>query len=78
MALAIAQMTCNKVPGPDGVTADVFKMDIILWTKILANVLNTVCQQGLPRSWSNSIIVPVVKKGQRGDPRCYRPISLTL
>lgn len=30
----------------------------------------------VPSTWSTSVIVPIFKKGDRSNPRCYRPISL--
>lgn len=76
VAVAFVQLSSNKAPGLDSVPADLLKSNVTVWSKLLAHVFNMACKFGLPKSWSQSIIVPVFKKGKRGDPRCYRPISL--
>lgn len=73
---AIKETSSKKAPGPDSVPADLYKCEPIFWARILTKVFNAVVTQGIPVSWSRSIIIPIFKKGQRGDPRCYRPISL--
>ena len=33
--------------------------------------------RGVPQEWRDALIVPLFKKGNRSDPRNYRPVSLT-
>ncbi|KAJ1125165.1 hypothetical protein NDU88_003601, partial [Pleurodeles waltl] len=47
-----------------------------LWAPVLLNVLNAAVTVGIPASWRLACIVPVFKKGDRNDPKSYRPISL--
>ena len=37
---------------------------------------NAAVRQGLPPSCSHSVIFSIFKNGDRGNPSCYRPISL--
>ncbi|KAJ1089798.1 hypothetical protein NDU88_002942 [Pleurodeles waltl] len=66
----------DKVPGPDGVPADLFKYIIDLWAPILVHVFRAASTSVLPPSWSSTIIVPICEKLDHTDLACYRPISL--
>lgn len=76
VTVAISRLPPNKAPGPDGVPGDLFKSYIDLWAPLLTLHLNSVANGHLPLTWSQSIIVPVFKKGNSLDPACFRPISL--
>ena len=39
-------------------------------------LLNCALKVEFPSTWHMSTIVPVFKKVERADPKCYRPISL--
>lgn len=75
---ALNLTTANKASGPDGVPADLFLANPYLWIPVLANVLSCVAHLGPLKSWTNVTIIPIFKKGDRADPKCYRHISLRL
>lgn len=74
--LAINASKGRKAPGPDSIPVDLFKSCPLLWGPLLTLVLWACCTCGLPPTWTESILVPTFKKGDRNDPACYRPISL--
>ena len=68
----------SSAPGPDGV-----------WTKVLHQLADSLAfplsiifsklfQEGyVPEIWRKANVCPIFKKGVKGDPANYRPISLT-
>ena len=66
----------NKSPGPDGLPIDLVKCSPDIWGPLLTNIFNGLTFDTIPKSWSESTIVPIFKKGDKGDAKCYRPISL--
>lgn len=73
---AISESAAGKAPGPDGVPVDIYKSNTSLWAPLLTNVLNSFKRYRFPPTWAEATLVPIFKKGDRNDPRCYRPISL--
>lgn len=74
--LAIKTSAGGKAPGPDSIPVDLYKSNPLLWGPLLTSVLKACCKQGFISTRSESILVPIFKKGDRNDPACYRPISL--
>ena len=68
----------DKSPGPDGIHPRVLKelkCELVdLLTKICNLSLNSA---SVPEDWKVANVVPIFKKGSRGDPGNYRPVSLT-
>ena len=73
---AILKSANGKAPGPDGVPVDLYKSNMLFWAPILTNVLVATARSGKLPTWSQAMIIPIFKKGDRGDPACYRLISL--
>ena len=72
-------MNCNKnsAPGPDGIPYSILlKLPTIHHT--LATLFTKVLHNGLPpKSWSESVIKLIHKKGDNNDPSNFRMIALT-
>ena len=75
---AIKSLKINKAPGPDGIQSELLKAGpeelVDIYHKIITSVLET---RNFPRSWAKATIVPIFKKGEKGDCNNYRPINLT-
>ena len=68
----IMSLTLGKSPGEDLVPSKCYKI-FSVFSRLFTQINNT---GKLPQGWTTSIIVPIHKKGDRNDPRNYRPISL--
>ena len=71
--LAVQRLKNGKAAGPDGIIGEILKhaMDF------LVKFFNVLFDRGrYPNSWTESIIVPLFKKGNQNDPNNYRGISL--
>ena len=71
---------CNphKSPGPDNIHTAFLKQA----SSEIAPMLTHLFQQSLrdrsvPAVWKQAYITPIYKKGNRSDPKNYRPICLT-
>ena len=74
----IDKLIINKSPGPDGIHPRVIKE----LRNEVADLLTRVCNLSLktatvPEDWRIANVTPIFKKGRRGDPGNYRPVSLT-
>ena len=86
--LAIQRLKNGKAAGPDGIIGELFKhaghlaVDILIRffkysVDFLVRFFNILFDRGIyPYSWTESIIVPLFKKGNQNDPNNYRGISL--
>ncbi|CAI5793987.1 Hypothetical predicted protein, partial [Podarcis lilfordi] len=67
----------GKSPGMDGIPIDLLRLDVEWWAIKLVPLFNSIYHSALvPKSWNNSIVVPIFKKGDRNCQENYRPISL--
>ena len=72
------KLKANKSPGPDQFYPRVIKQVKHEIAKPLTILFNSSLQQGqIPQDWKLANITPIFKKGDRGLPSNYRPISLT-
>ena len=72
-------MKNQKAAGPDGIIGELLKYtcenDTIL--SFFVTFFNSLFDRGLyPQNWTESIILPLFKKGSVNDPNNYRGISL--
>lgn len=62
--------------GPDGIPAVVLKYCVSNLAKPLTDLFQLSVSQGLfPKVWKDSLIIPIHKKGCKGDISNYRPIA---
>ena len=68
----------NKAPGPDEISSRILKHCAIEVAPILQVIFTQSMSSGvLPNDWLVANITPAFKKGDKGNPSNYRPISLT-
>ena len=68
----------RKAPGDDGVNHQILKSCAHTLAEPLCHIFNLSLKTGVfPRQWKTAWIQPIYKnKGERSDPRNYRPIAL--
>ncbi|WKY01731.1 hypothetical protein Q1695_015607 [Nippostrongylus brasiliensis] len=77
VAYAIRRMKPGTAPGPDGISADLFRVGGSALCSLLTKHFNHYLRLGrIPDVWKESRTVLIFKKGQREDISNYRPISL--
>ncbi|GFR89505.1 endonuclease-reverse transcriptase [Elysia marginata] len=70
-------MRKNKSPGPDDITSDVLLIAGEPALDYLTKYFNEILKTGkIPTSWEEAKIIVIYKKGDPGDIKNYRPISL--
>jgi len=75
--IAIRRLKAGKSAGPDYLIAEFFKAAADDIVDFLVKLFNTLFDKGIyPTSWSESIILPLFKKGDVNDTNNYRGISL--
>jgi hypothetical protein len=74
----IRKLRKDAAPGPDGITPDLLQKlgDSVL--PPLEMIFNMALESGRsPPDWKLANVTPIFKKGTKGDPGNYRPVSLT-
>ena len=70
----LSALNPNKTPGPDNIHPYVLKMCSATFSKPLYLLFKQLFTTGtLPRDWKTTIVIPIYKKGVKGDPNDYRP-----
>ena len=76
--LKLAKLNPNSAPGPDQIWPRVLQRLATSLSIPLATIYSTCMQEGsVPPDWKLANITPIFKKGSKGDPSNYRPVSLT-
>ena len=74
---AVFSQNNNKTPGVDNITSEIIKASYDLICPFLLKLYNHMFETGdYPRSWGDSIISPIFKKGDINDAQNYRGIAL--
>ena len=74
---AIRKLKAGKASGIDEIPAEFVKAAEDMVAPFLTKLFNRVYDTGVfPKQWSQSVIVPLLKKGDINDPGNYRGISL--
>ena len=76
--LACSRMKNKISRTPDGIPSIFIKKTISALIKPLCFIFNQSLKScNIPSQWKHSLIIPIHKKGNRGNPSNYRPVSLT-
>lgn len=74
---AIKILKNNKAPGRDGISAELFKKGGIKMAKEIHQLVTNIWnEERMPEEWTEAIIIPIHKKGDKQQCRNYRGISL--
>ncbi|CAM4722295.1 unnamed protein product, partial [Lepidochelys kempii] len=72
------KLNSNKSLGPDGIHLRVLKELKCEIAGLLTGICNLSFKStSVPNDWRIANVMPIFKKGSRGDPGNYRPVSLT-
>ena len=74
----LRDIKANGAPGPDKVWSKVLHSMADILAGPLAIIFNKLMEEGsVPCIWGMANVCPIFKKGSKGDPANYRPVSLT-
>ena len=75
---AIRKLKNKKAPGPDGLIGEFYKHLNYIAVDCLVKLFNSLFDKGIyPRNWTESLILPLFKKGDVNNTDNYRGISLS-
>jgi len=73
----LQNLDVSKSNGPDGISAKMLKGTSCSIASSLTKLFNISIQSGsVPCGWKSSMVVPILKDGEKSMPTNYRPISL--
>lgn len=74
----IRKLRKDAAPGPDGITPSILQRLEESVVVPLEIIFNMAIESGdSPQDWKIANVTPIFKKGTKGDPGNYRPVSLT-
>ena len=74
----LKSIKADGAPGPDKVWSKVLHSMADILAGPLAIIYNRLLEEGMvPNIWRMANVCPIFKKGSKGDPANYRPVSLT-
>ena len=74
----ILKLKPGSAPGPDKMTSRFLIMNADALAPALSMIFNDSLQSGVvPKDWKLANVTPIFKKGSKGNPGNYRPVSLT-
>jgi hypothetical protein len=74
----IRKLRKDAAPGPDRISPKILQQlekSFLVPLKLLFN--KTLIAGKVPSEWKTATVTPIFKKGTKGDPGNYRPVSLT-
>jgi hypothetical protein len=75
---SIDRLKKDSAPGPDQIRPRLLKELKKQVSKPLSIIFRKSLDRGeVPKEWKKAKVVPIYKKGSKGDPGNYRPVSLT-
>ena len=75
--LALRKLKPKKAAGPDGVIGEILKYASVFVVPFFVKFFNVLFDKGVfPENWTESVILPLYKKGDVNNPGNYRGISL--
>ena len=73
----INRLKNHKAPGPDNILNEYIKISADILMPIYLKIFNLIFSTGLfPETWSQGLIIPIHKKGDKMNPDNYRGITL--
>ena len=77
LSTALRRMGTSRACGPDGITIEMLKLTFAVVGPHLLHIVNScITNCDMPLQWKAATVTPLHKKGDRGDPSNYRPISI--
>ena len=75
--MAVRKLKNKKAAGPDGIIGEMLKNSGSYILDFFAKFFNALFEKGVfPERWTESIVLPLFKKGDANNPNSYRGISL--
>jgi hypothetical protein len=74
----VKQLANGKAKDIEGYQAGIFKIGGTILIPHIHNLFNLAVKQGFPKPWTQSLIVPIFKNGDRNIPSNYRTIMISL
>ena len=73
----ISKLKGNKAPGPDNITTELIKSGGYILKLRIYNLIPKIWKnEQIPEEWTEGIVCPIFKKGDRRLCNNYRPITL--
>ena len=74
----LSEINPHKASGPDNIPARVLKETASEIAPMLTHLFQQSLNTGvIPPEWKQAYVTPIYKKGNKADPKNYRPVSLT-
>ena len=74
----IKGLKTNSAPGPDGISVKLLQSACEELLEPLMLLYESTLNSGtVPSVWKQAVVTPIFKKGTKGEPGNYRPVSLT-
>jgi hypothetical protein len=72
----VKQLANGKAKDIEGYQAEIFKIKGSILIPHIHKLFNLAVKQGFPKPWTQSLIVPIFKNGDRNIPSNYKTITI--